>query len=200
MSVVRKIKPFLAAALLCAIAIAGVLAWQGGYRLYIVHTGSMTPTLLAGDAVLDGPPKATYHPGEIITFRHSDLTNDLVTHSVVDVKAGKIHTKGDANRTADVWDIRPDQVQGVVVRRFPRMGYLLIFLRQPAGIASVVIGGLALMLMWRVLSPSAKEETELEPVHEQTPANSLTDHADADPTATQAPEPPAKAEAGNPSA
>ena len=43
MSVVRKIKPFLGAALLCAIAIAGVLAWQGGYRLYIVHTGSMAP-------------------------------------------------------------------------------------------------------------------------------------------------------------
>ena len=173
MSFVRKIKPFLAVALLCAIAIAGVLAWQGGYRLYIVHTGSMTPTLQVGDAVLDGPPKATYHPGEIITFRHSDLTTDLVTHSVIDVKGGKIHTKGDANRTADVWDIRPDQVQGVVIRRFPRLGYLLIFLRQPSGIAAVVIGGVALMLIWRLLSPSAKEETESESEHERessTPA------------------------------
>ena len=166
-SVVRKIKPFLGAALLCAIAITGVLAWQGGYRLYIVHTGSMTPTLRTGDAVLDGPPKATYHPGEIITFRHSDLTTDLVTHSVIDVKGGKIHTKGDANRTADVWDIRPDQVQGVVIRRFPRMGFFLIFLRQPSGIAAVVIGGLALMLMWKLLTPNAKRGTESESEHER---------------------------------
>ena len=172
MSFVRKVKPFLGAALLLAIAVAGVLAWQGGYRLYIVHTGSMTPTLLVGDAVLDGPPKATYHPGDIITFRHSDLTTDLVTHSVIDVKAGKIHTKGDANRTADVWDIRPNQVQGVVIRRFPRMGFLLIFLRQPSGIAAVVVGGLALMLMWRLLSPSAKKETESESEHERASSTS----------------------------
>ncbi len=158
MSFVRKVKPFLAATLLCAIAIAGVLAWQGGYRLYVVHTGSMTPTLQVGDAVLDGPPKAAYHPGEIITFRHSDLTTDLVTHSVIDVKGGKIHTKGDANRTADVWDIRPNQVQGVVIRRFPRLGYLLIFLRQPWGIASLVLGMLALVLLWRLIFPSKENE------------------------------------------
>ena len=197
MSVVRTIKPFLGAALLCALAITGVLAWQGGYRLYIVHTGSMTPTILAGDAVLDGPPKATYHPGEIITFRHSDLTTDVVTHSVVDVKGGKIHTKGDANRTADVWDIRPDQVQGVVVRRFPRMGYLLIFLRQPAGIVSIVIGGLALMLIWRLLSPEARKETDSESTPPHTPSTSPAETAAAaEPTAERPT--PDKAETGNP--
>ena len=200
MSVVRKIRPFLGAALLCAIAVAGFLAWQGGYRLYIVHTGSMTPTILAGDAVLDGPPKATYHPGDIITFRHSDRTTDLVTHSVIDVKGGKIHTKGDANRTADVWDIRPDQVQGVVIRRFPRMGYLLTFLRQPSGIAAVVIGGLALIVMWRLLSPGAKEETGSESAQKQAPSSSPTRLGGTDPAATQVPEPPAKAQASNPSA
>lgn len=192
MSFVRKVKPFLAATMFCAIAIAGVLVWQGGYRLYVVHTGSMTPTLQVGDAVLDGPPKATYHRGEIITFRHSDLTTDLVTHSVIDFKGGKIHTKGDANRTADVWDIRPDQVQGVVVRRFPRMGYVLIFLKQPAGIVSIVLGGLALMLIWKLLSPDAKKEMNSESTHPPTPSTSPTEvAADAEPT-------PDKAEAGNP--
>jgi len=163
-SVVSRIKPFLGAALICAIAIAGVLAWNSGYRLYIVHTGSMAPTLMPGDAVFDGPPKDTYRPGDIITFRHSDLTIELVTHTVVDVQAGKIHTKGDANRTADVWDIRPDQVKGVVIRRFPRVGNLMIFMRQPGGIASVVVGGLALTLLWRMLFPSAKKREQSEAV------------------------------------
>lgn len=167
MSVVRKILPMLVPALLCAIAVAGIWAWHSGYRLYIVHTGSMAPTLLAGDVVLDGPPKGTYHPGEVITFRHSDLTTDLVTHSVIDVEGGMIHTKGDANRTADVWDIRPNQVQGVVVRRFPRLGYLFIFLRQPAGIASVALGGLALILLWRLFSPSAEKGQGSKSAHER---------------------------------
>ncbi len=167
MSIVRKILPVLVTGLLCAIAVAGVLAWQGGYRLYVVHTGSMAPTLLAGDAVLDGPPKTIYHPGEIITFRHSDLTTDLVTHSVIDLKGGMIHTKGDANRTADVWDIRPNQVQGVVIRRFPRLGYLLIFLRQPWGIASVVVGAVAFRLLWDLVSAGKEKVKAPQPANEQ---------------------------------
>jgi signal peptidase I len=158
-SVSRKITTLLITGLVLGIAVAGALAWDTGYRLYIVHTGSMTPTLRAGDVVLDGPATGAYLPGEIITFRHSSRTTDLVTHRVIDVKTGKIHTKGDANRTADVWDIRPDQVQGVFVRRLPRLGYLIVFLRQPTGVASVITLGLAVMLLWGLLNPSTLNET-----------------------------------------
>lgn len=160
MSVVRKITTLLVTGLFCALAVGGSLAWHSGYRLYIVHTGSMTPTLRAGDVVLDGPATGTYRPGEIITFRHSSRTTDLVTHRVTDVRSGKIHTKGDANRTADVWDIRPDQVHGVFARRLPRLGYLIVFLRQPTGVASVITLGLAVMLLWGLLNPSTLKETE----------------------------------------
>lgn len=159
MSVVRKISLLIATALIGVIAAAGVLAWTGGYHLYIVHTGSMAPALLAGDAVLDGPPRNTYTPGEIITFLHSSRATDLVTHRVADLRPGVIHTKGDANRTPDAWDIRPKQVQGVVVTRLPGLGYVLIFLRKPIGIASVLLGGLALIMLWRVVSPGKKEST-----------------------------------------
>ena len=159
MSLVRKIATALVTTLFCAIAAGGVLAWHSGYRLYIVHTGSMAPTLRAGDVVLDGPTSGAYGPGDIITFRHSSLSTDLVTHRITDIQSGKIHTKGDANRTADVWDIPPTQVEGVFVKRLPRLGYLLVFLRQPTGIASVITLGLAVWLLWGLLNPGTLQET-----------------------------------------
>jgi signal peptidase len=159
MSNVRKIALMLVTVLFCAIALGGILAWDSGYRLYVVKTGSMAPELMAGDAVLDGPAKGIYGSGEIITFRQSSHGTDLVTHRVTDVQSGKIHTKGDANRTADVWDVSPDQVQGVVVQRLPRFGYLIVFLRQPTGIASLLILGVAVMLLWGLLNPSTARVT-----------------------------------------
>ena len=195
MSVVRKIRSTLFAGLLCAVVIAGFLAWQGGYRLYIVHTGSMAPTILAGDVVLDGPPKATYRPGEVITFRHSNRSTDLVTHSVIEFKNGVIRTKGDANRTPDAWEIRPDQVQGVVVRRLPRLGYLFIFLRQPLGIASVVVGGLALMLWRRQGSPRPNEGGKSDSKGEEAPSTLPGEDVIQDPPAAPEPESPAESTA-----
>ena len=176
--------------------------------------------------VIDGPAKSTYKPGKIITFCHSNLTTDVVTHRVAELRDGFIHTKGDANRTADVWDIRPNQVQGIFVMKLPHLGYLLVFLRRPAGVASLVIGGLALMLVWGLRNPStqkrapSKSASKPAPSTPPTPVASVSGgtpraskdlphgstqqtpvgigDATAGPTATQMPESPAKAEVGNP--
>jgi hypothetical protein len=176
--------------------------------------------------VIDGPAKSTYKPGKIITFRHSNLTTDVVTHSVAELPDGFIHTKGDANRTADVWDIRPNQVQGIFVMKLPHLGYLLVFLRRPAGVASLVIGGLALMLLWGLRNPSTQKRAPSKSASKPTPSTPPTQvasvsggtprassdlphgstqqtpvgigDATAGPTATQMPESPAKAEVGNP--
>jgi signal peptidase len=169
MSFVRKITLMLVAGLCCAITVAGVQAWHSGYRLYIVDTGSMSPALVPGDVALDGPAKGNYHPGEIITFRHSDLTTDVVTHRITDLQSGVIHTKGDANRTADVWGIRPNQVQGVYVLKVSRLGYLLIFLRQPAGVV-LVAGLLALIFGWGFFFPSSKKKAPSKSAHEPRPS------------------------------
>ena len=77
------------------------------------------------------------------------MSTDVVTHRITDItKAGLIHTKGDANRTADVWEIRPNQVRGAVVAGIPFAGYVAVYLQQPAGVASVITAVLALMLLW----------------------------------------------------
>jgi signal peptidase len=144
---------------LVLVGIAGTAAnyWRQGYRLYVVHTGSMTPTLVPGDLVIDRPAK-NLKPGEVITFRHSDLTTDVVTHRVTGVTAAGIHTKGDANRTADVWTIRPDQVKGHVIATLQGFGYLAVYFQQPTGIASVATALIGLLLLYGLFFPSTPEQ------------------------------------------
>jgi signal peptidase len=139
--------------LLLAVALATVVVRHEGYQLYIVHTGSMMPTLNPGDVVVD-QPASSVHPGEIVTFRHSTVTNDLVTHRVAAVRHGVIRTKGDANRTADLWHIQPGMVRGAVSHRIPHLGYALVFLKQPAGVAAVLTSAWTVMLLWGLFFPS----------------------------------------------
>jgi signal peptidase len=138
----------------------GLAFYLQGYRVYVVHTGSMEPNFMPGDVVVDGPASGDYHRGEVITFLHSALTDDVVTHRVVGVTPqGLIHTKGDANRTRDTWDIRPDQVQGNVLFKVHGLGYLFVYFREPEGIASLATGLLAIVLLWGIFFP-AKDATD----------------------------------------
>ena len=133
---------------------AGYELHARGYRIYVIHTGSMTPTYRPGDVVIDRAPQRHYRPGEVITFLHSDDASDVVTHRITEITAtGLIHTKGDANATADVWEIRPDQVQGTTVAGVARVGFLLVFLKQPTGIGSLASATLGLVLLWSLFFP-----------------------------------------------
>ncbi len=151
----RRIALLAAALLVIGVVATGLTFWLQGYRMYVIHTGSMSPNYRPGDLVIDRAPTGHYRPGEVITFRHSDLTSDVVTHRVTDVTpAGLIHTKGDANRTADVWSIRPDQVTGSALLNLHGAGYLAVFMQQPAGIASLATGVLAIILLWGLFFPA----------------------------------------------
>jgi signal peptidase len=107
----------------------------------------MIPTYRLGDIVIDRPPGAL-HRGEVITFRHSATSNVIVTHRINSIADGEIHTKGDANPTPDAWAITRAEVEGQVVRSVPRLGYVIVFFKQPAGIGSAMTAGIALLLLW----------------------------------------------------
>jgi len=141
--------------LLAGLVALGATFWHEGYRIYVVHTGSMEPTYRPGDLVIDKAVHGTVQRGEVITFRHSDLATDVVTHRVVGVSStGQISTKGDANRSADAWRIRPDQVQGRVAFRLRGLGYFAVYLRQPAGVASLATALFAIAALWSLFFPS----------------------------------------------
>ena len=151
----RSLGLIVVALLVMGLVGTGLTFYLQGYRVYVVHTGSMEPNYLPGDVVVDGPASGDYHRGEVLTFLHSAESDDVVTHRVVGVTSkGLIHTKGDANRTPDVWEIRPDQVQGKVLFKVHGLGYLFVYLREPEGIASLATGVLALVLLWGIFFPA----------------------------------------------
>ena len=134
MRIARRICLATIITVIVGIGATGAWLWHSGYRAYVVHTGSMSPTYKPGSLVIDKAASGNYHRGEVITFRHSALTTDVVTHRITDVTStGLIHTKGDGNATADVWDIRPNQDRGSVRRRMPFAGFVVVYLQQPAG-------------------------------------------------------------------
>lgn len=123
-----------------SLAVTGVLP----YRVYVVHTGSMTPTIPSTSAVL--VRTGTYHVGQAISF---DEQGGVITHRLVRISAdGTITTKGDANATNDPWHPRTTAIIGGVVASAPTVGYWLFFLRNPLGLACIFLGALVCWQLW----------------------------------------------------
>ena len=143
----RLVKDSLLLLLCLAFVVPTVLLATGvlPYKLYIVHTGSMSPTIPPKSAVFvqDG----VYHLGQVITF---ESVNGVVTHRLIKRNAdGTLVTKGDANRTADPGTVSPSEVIGGVVMAPRMLGYWLAYLKNPAGLASLF---LTIVCLWLIYS------------------------------------------------
>jgi signal peptidase len=137
-----------------------LMAWANGYRMYVVHTGSMSPTFKPGDVVVDRTPKAGFRPGDVVTVQTTASASDVVTHRMTRVDPqGKLHTKGDANKKPDAWALTPNAVRGVVQYGVPKLGYLVVFMRQKEGVAGVMTSALAVILLWGICFPQTASET-----------------------------------------
>ena len=125
------------AAILVVVAPAAALVWgwQTDARPYVVMSGSMSPAIEVGDALVVQPAD-TIAPGDVITFR---LDEQVVTHRVAEIGASGYRTKGDANAELDPHVVAPEQVIGRAVARIPGGGYVSIYLQQPTGVASFVL-------------------------------------------------------------
>ena len=137
-----------------------LLAWSHGYRMYVVETGSMSPTFNPGDVVVDRTTEAGFQPGDVVTVQTSTASG-LVSHRLTHVdRQGKLHTKGDANKTADAWALSPAAVHGVVQHIVPKMGYLVVFMRQKEGVAGVMTSALSIFLLWGLCFPKVESGKE----------------------------------------
>jgi signal peptidase I len=61
---------------------ATAVAWNSGWRIYVVRTGSMAPSIRPGDVVNDVPAK-NIRLGEVTTFAR--VAGSYTTHRVVAV-------------------------------------------------------------------------------------------------------------------
>ncbi len=136
------------------------------YKVYVIHTGSMDPTFPVKTAVI--VREGRYHVGQPVSFI-TGPGGTVITHRLVAISThGVITTKGDANRAVDPWhEPRTDIIGGVVAA--PRMaGYLIVFLRNPRGSASIVLSIASFWLLWSIAGDLESSEHQAMP-RERTP-------------------------------
>jgi signal peptidase len=154
--VAKALKNIALVAVCLALVVPAVLLYTGvlPYRIYIIHTGSMIPTIPPRSAVVvrDG----VYHVGQVISF---ESVNGIVTHRLIHREAdGMLITKGDANRTADPGQTAPSHVIGGVVLAPRELGYWLVYLKNPAGAASILLTIACVWLIFSIMSDLAERQ------------------------------------------
>ncbi|HST13365.1 MAG TPA: signal peptidase I [Gaiellaceae bacterium] len=123
-----------------ALDVAGLIP----YRVYVIHTGSMGPTIPSRSAVL--VREGRYHRGQAITFHVNGIT---VTHRLVAFNAdGTVDTKGDGNDTRDPWHVPRADIVGGVVLAPHYVGFVLVYIRSPLGAGSLL---LACIAVWQTV-------------------------------------------------
>ncbi|GAB3035694.1 hypothetical protein GCM10027052_12110 [Parafrigoribacterium mesophilum] len=125
------------------------------YKVYVVHTGSMMPTIPSRSAVV--VQENQYQIGEPISFY---LNGGVVTHRLVGISPdGTIDTKGDANATVDPWHVDTSAIIGGVVAAPAELGYWITFFKNPAGLASMLFIVLACWQIWSIAGKSDRNST-----------------------------------------
>ena len=123
------------------------------YGAYVIVSGSMEPLIKVRDAVIiKRTAEDNIKVGDVVTYRSYDpaFYGILITHRIVNIteeNGEKIYiTKGDHNETNDRLPINFEQIQGKVVMRIPKIGYLKYFLVDYYGwIIAVVIPSLGIV-------------------------------------------------------
>jgi signal peptidase len=143
----------LALPVLVGTLLALYLAGSVPYRIYVIHTGSMSPAIPSRSAVL--VHQGHYHLGQAISLHEHGLT---VTHRLVAFnRDGTVTTQGDADRSVDPWRVPKTNIIGGVVLAPHFVGFAIAYVHSPLGAASLV---LAILAVWqtvalaRVLQPS----------------------------------------------
>ncbi len=141
-----------------------------GYKPFIVLSGSMEPTILAGDLIVAKvtEPEKIFK-GDIIAFRAEKDT--IVTHRVTDVQTEegfKFLTRGDANTGADAKAVSVEDLEGIYLWRVAGVGRFAMFLQTPIGMLLFVITPLCLFIVYDIVSRNKRSrkkgnrEAELE--------------------------------------
>lgn len=114
------------------------------YRVYVVHTGSMYPSIPPESAVV--VREGQYEVGDVVSFTEH---GEVVSHRLEAIRPdGTIVTKGDANRSVDPWRVPASNVIGGVVAAPRHVGYLLTYLKTPQGAGSILVTLLCLWQIW----------------------------------------------------
>lgn len=126
------------------------------YRVFVVQTGSMSPTYPSESAVFVKVHEP--QPGKPISYYQH---NTVITHRWVGTNAdGTLQTKGDANETVDPSSLNKADVIGGVVGGVAKLGYWIMYFKNPFGIASIVCLSISVWLLWPFLRKQEGDSAE----------------------------------------
>ena len=100
----------------------------GPYKLVGIKSGSMSPKINVGDAVLiyKNVDKKKLKKDDIIAYESQD--KELVVHRIIRInKDGSYMTKGDFNNTADNKFVKFKQIKGIVKFKIPYIAYPAVY-------------------------------------------------------------------------
>jgi len=153
--------------LLLVLSMIVLFAPRLGWQIDTVLSGSMSPTMGVGSAVVSRPVDThTIELGDIITYR-SPLNGKLTTHRVVGIEENSplyFQTKGDANEKPDSYMVSANRIEGKVVFDVPFMGYVTSFVKTPLGfilmlgLPGMIIIAVQMRKMWIELSEEEKKK------------------------------------------
>ena len=129
--------------------IPGFFEWKP----FIVLSSSMETEIYSGDlAIVKEVDTKEIKKNDIIAFQENGI---VITHRVVDIveEEGETRyvTKGDNNEVPDNDLVKPEQVEGVFIRRVARLGNLAMFMQTPVGmVVSLSIPILLLLIVQKI--------------------------------------------------
>jgi len=114
----------------------------GGFKVLVVKSGSMEPTIKTGSIVVS-KLFSDYNVNDIITYKNNDQTSETTTHRIIQKKYQEnvynFLTQGDANNSPDSSFINQNRIIGKVVISVPYLGYVTSFVRTLPGLIIIII-------------------------------------------------------------
>lgn len=135
--------------LIALLLIVSIFPVTGNYKVMIVQSGSMEPTIKTGSIVVVRP-SPSYDVGDVITFGPTPKGKIPTTHRIIaeNINNGMetYTTKGDSNDTADLKGVLQKDVLGKVYLSVPFVGYALTAAKEPIGFLILIIVPALLLL------------------------------------------------------
>ncbi len=116
-----------------------------GKSVLVIATPSMTGAVDAGDVIII-EKQSSYKVGDIITYLPAAEATS-VTHRIVRIEGEKFYAKGDANNSEDPDPIFESQIVGKMVKRIPKVGIIIEWLRTWQGVAFVIAIGVVVVVL-----------------------------------------------------
>ena len=105
-----------------------------GKSILIVKTGSMEPTINAGELILISNEK-NYKVGDIVTIL--DNEGYIITHRIINIDYNKVITKGDNNNINDE-ENSINNIIGKVVFHSYFLGFISVYLLKPITLTYII--------------------------------------------------------------